>query len=116
LAYLHLDKEGRVQAIKGDKEFFGLEDLKTGQLVTGQLNVLEGMLPLNDQKLYIPNVAISPELYADLHIIATASEDWILFLDTTREAKKLQLIQQQRNEMLLLKDKLNDLKGKKPWQ
>jgi hypothetical protein len=108
LAYLHLDKEGRVQAIKGEKEAFGLEDLQTGQLVTGRVNVLEGVLPLNNENLYIPHIAISSVVYADIHIIATASEDWILFLDTTQEAKKLQLIQQQRNEMFLLKDQLNN--------
>ena len=42
-------------------------------------------------------------MYADLHLFSDESGDWVLFLDSTQHARRIYDVQQQANELSLLR-------------
>jgi len=63
------------------------------------------MLPLNDQWFCLPRIIIHDFRVVDAHFIPGDGGDWVVMLDTTEDAEHESIIQQQSNDLCLLKEK-----------
>ncbi len=102
-AYLLTDAAGRVLRQGGLCERYGFGPLDPALPVGHQLDFLEGALPLNGESVVLPFVQVANEVYADLHLFSTDEGEWVLFLDSTALAMRLFDVQQNTNELSLLR-------------
>lgn len=102
-AYLLTDAAGHVLKQGGLCERYGFGPLDRELPVGHQLDFLEGALPLNGESVVLPFVQVANEVYADLHLFSTDEGDWVLFLDSTALAMRLFDVQQNTNELSLLR-------------
>lgn len=112
LAYLRVDREGRLLEAGGNWQKCGLGNLMVGQPVSGQIDFLVGMLPLEGETLFLPYVSISPGLFIDIHLIATEDYDLVLVFDSSRSAQNRKDRQQKLHKLLLWRDKIINYKRK----
>lgn len=108
-AYLCVNGEGRPQEQGGDCSRYGIGALDPSQPVGHQLIYLEGVLPLGGEPLVLPLMQVAAEVYADLHFFSNGHGDWVLFLDATAQAYHLFDIQQNTNELSLLRRQQTNL-------
>jgi len=106
MAYLLVNRDGRVIDLGGNLLRYGLEELRPGQLVAQNLVCLEGLLPLGLDQIVLASVSLLPGLHADIHLFSRDEGDWVLLLDVTAESEKLQQLYQKVNESCLLQDRL----------
>ena len=66
--YLLVDKHGRLQEWGGALAAYGLEDLRAGAPIQGQVDFLVGLLPGVDTPLYCPCVDMGSGLFTDIHV------------------------------------------------
>ncbi|MDJ0617747.1 MAG: hypothetical protein QNJ63_13570 [Calothrix sp. MO_192.B10] len=109
LAYLLVNKDGCLSQWGGKLAAYGIEQLQEGEKVEKQVFFLEGMLPLNDDPIFIPRMKTEYGICADIHIFPSKDGDWVLFLDATLEEMQLCMIQQSINESILMQDKVTKI-------
>jgi signal transduction histidine kinase len=103
-AYLALWRDGRVAQVGGALRSYGLETIAPGDLATGLVPFLAGLLPLGSEPMELLCVRTESGRSADVHLFAGPAEDWVVLLDATREEERQGLVQQSRNELSLLQD------------
>lgn len=115
-AYLLVEKDGRLSDWGGKLEAYGVNDLQKGENIEKQVFFLEGLFPLNDSPIHIPCMKTEYGLSADVHLVPGEERDWVLLLDATLEESQHRLMQQQGNELNLLREEhykiLNQYLGK----
>jgi hypothetical protein len=109
LAYLLVKKDGRLSAWGGKLEKYGVTELKEGENIKKQVFFLEGLLPLEDFPVFLPLIKTEYGICADVHLFPTKEGDWVLLLDASWNEKHGSFIQQQANELSLLKEKLTKI-------
>ena len=102
-AFLQVSGSGFVTAQGGDFSRYGVGVLVADRPAGHQLDYLEGVLPLGGEAIVLPLVQVVPEVYADLHFFPDKDGAWVLFLDATAHAYHLFDIQQNANELSLLR-------------
>ena len=105
LAYLLVNKDGCLSAWGGKLAAYGITNLQKGENAAQQIFFLEGLLPLDDFPLFLPQMKTEYGICADVYMFPTEEGDWVLLLDATREEIHLSLIQQQANDSSLLQEK-----------
>lgn len=108
-AYLLVGKDGLLKDSGGFWDRYGVESLRSGEPAVNQLALLEGLFPLDESHLMLPMVQTVPDVYADVHCFAVKEGNWVLFLDATATAYRLYEIQQNANELALLRRDQNRL-------
>ena len=111
LAYLKADKQGCVVELGGNWTAYGITDLAIGDLVVEKLGFLCGLLPLQEEKIILPQIKLESELSADLHIFPSDNADWVMLLSVAEEELKQQVMQQKINDLSLLRDKQAKMLG-----
>lgn len=111
LAYLKADKQGCVVELGGNWTAYGIMDLAIGDLVVEKLGFLCGLLPLQEEKIILPQIKLESELSADLHIFPSDNADWVMLLSVAEEERKQQIMQQKINDLSLLRDKQAKMLG-----
>ncbi|MBD1888933.1 adenylate/guanylate cyclase domain-containing protein [Coleofasciculus sp. FACHB-SPT9] len=115
-AYLLVEKDGRLSDWGGKLEAYGVNDLQKGEYIGKQVFFLEGLFPLNGSPICIPCMKTEYGLSADVHLVPGEERDWVLLLDATLEESQHRLMQQQGNELNLLREEhwkiLNQYFGK----
>lgn len=108
-AYLVCDREGRVGDCGGALERYGLAGLRFGEMAAEKAFFLAGLLPLGGVTLYIPSIRLGDHSAVDVYASEIDAMEWVILLGAdASEAQKGQ-IQQERNELRLLQDRLNIL-------
>jgi signal transduction histidine kinase len=105
-AYLVCDKEGRVNDCGGALERYGLGGVKVGDMAADTAIFLGGMLPVNQASLCIPSVRLGEHCPADVYLGAADNAEWVILLDASGNEAQNGLIQQERNELRLLQERL----------
>ncbi|QQS49241.1 MAG: HAMP domain-containing histidine kinase [Acidobacteriota bacterium] len=100
-AWMLIDSEGRLVRAGGDLTAYGLHDLTPGKPVAEQIFFLEGIFPLDSERLILPALQTDSGLPADIHLLQTGNGDYALFLDATDQVLKQGLMQQKGNELSL---------------
>lgn len=101
-AYFLVDRSGCLSNVGGDCAHYGLEGVHRGEPVEDQADFLTGLLPV-EEPLHIPLLQIKSDVYVDLHLFSVPAGDYVLFLDSTREAGNLKTVQQNAHEVALLR-------------
>lgn len=100
-AWLQLDLEGSLLDCGGHLSAYGLHDLVPGKYIGDQIYFLEGLFPLDTERLILPAVQTDSGIPADLHLLKNESGDLVLFLDATEQIFHQGLMQQKGNELSL---------------
>jgi signal transduction histidine kinase len=90
---------------------YGLADLSAGDVATEKLPFLAGSLPLDGAQLYLPSMHIGEHVAVDVYATTLESLEWVVLLDVESSDAQKGLIQQERNELSLLQDRLTALNG-----
>ena len=102
-AYILVDNQARVITSGGRCDRYGLDGLSAGEPVGERVDCLESLLPLNGEQFTLALVQVQPEVYADLHFFPDDAGDWVLLLDATPQAMRIYDMQQNMNELSLLR-------------
>jgi hypothetical protein len=106
LAYLLVTKEGNPSTWGGKLAAYGIRNLRENENIEQQIFFLEGLLPLDDSPLFLPQVKTDEGICADVHIFPSLEGDWILLLDATLDQVQLSLIQQLAHDSILFREKV----------
>jgi class 3 adenylate cyclase len=108
-AYLFVEKTGRLSSWGGKLTVYGITNLQTGQFVGEQILFLEGLFPLDDYPIFLPCIKNESGRSVDVHIFPGNEGDWVLLLDATLEEIQRRLIQQQGNDLSLLRQQQSQI-------
>ena len=100
-AYLAVDRLGILRQVGGALKDYGLDRLEVGSSAAGQAFFLEGLLPLEGPRIFLPCLKTEDGLSADLHIFKAGTLDWVLLLNTASNELHTHLQQQRINEASL---------------
>jgi hypothetical protein len=110
-AYCFIDKKNRLRKCGGTLDVYGLGDLIVGDFVEGRFPFLDEISVGHHEQEVLPYIPVTPSVYADVHVIGSKTGLWVVFLDSTGEVKRYQLMQQRVNETNLLRERLSQLTG-----
>ena len=105
VAYLKISATGQLLESGGLLLAYGLDQLKPGAKVIETAVFLEGLLPLQRDTLFLPNVQTISGVVADLHLFKRGEDAWVVLMEATRHVIEQTPIQQQSNEYMLLQEK-----------
>ncbi len=108
-AYLVCDRQGRISDCGGVLDRYGLADIVAGDVAEQKALFLAGVLPLDRAGLYLPSVRLGVHAAHDVYAAKLDDLDWVILLDAEASDAQKGLIQQERNELSLLQDRLNAL-------
>ncbi len=98
-----LVKENRVVQSGGDPAHYGLDGGQLLASVDEALPFAVGSVPLDGEPFVGSTLLIRDDLYAEAHFLPSDEGDWILLLDATESARRMAQVQQNANELSLLK-------------
>lgn len=110
-AYLQVTAEGHLVRSGGSLQKYGLQSVEAGEYVGETFYYLEGFFPLAQTEI-MRHLQLEQGPIVDIHIIATGTvaespdpegAGWILILDTSAEAERVQRLQQKGNDLSLLR-------------
>ncbi|WP_392530728.1 hypothetical protein [Nostoc sp. C117] len=107
LAYLLVKKDGSLLDWGGKLAEYGITNLSKGENIKEQVFFLEGLLPLDDDSLFLPFIKTEYGSCVDVHIFTTNEGDWVLLLDSSCDENQIFATQQKANEFNLLQEKSN---------
>jgi hypothetical protein len=107
LAYLLVNKDGILLSWGGQLAAYGITNLCQGKKAKEQVIFLEGLLPLDDNSLFLPFIQTEHGSCVNVHILPTKEVDLILLLDSSCDKNYLFYLQQKANDFKLLQEKLN---------
>src|ERR1700753_4033216 len=102
IAPLLINNELVVIKAGGELDHSGLADLQQGHSASGQLPLLEGLLPLAETPFLLESVGMPGGSVADVHLFADEDLTWVVLLDVTVEHDNARKIQQKAYDMTLL--------------
>lgn len=104
-AYFLVDKAGCLCHWGGNLSAYGVRNLQTGDYVEQQVLFLAGLLPLDDEPIFLPCIKMESGLSADIHIFSTTEGDWVLLLDASLHEIQRSQVQQKSNDLSLIRKK-----------
>ncbi len=106
--YLLVAKDGRLLDHAGDPTVYGIDVSSDNEPISSRINFLNGLLPLEEEPMYLQWMQMESGVIADVYIIPGGDGDHILLLDSTPEAEEKKLLQQRNNELNLLRHRFSD--------
>jgi class 3 adenylate cyclase len=106
VAFVGVGRDGRILEAGGDLESCGFGAARPGATLTDIAPYLEGSLPASADMVTLERVEVGRSRYVDIHLVGGDRHDWVVLIDRTEEATAQQLMQQHRNELVLLRDRL----------
>lgn len=104
-AYLQVTETGHLVNSGGNLKKYELDAIAPGDYIGETFYYLEGFFPLMHTEV-IQHLQLDCGPVVDVHIVSTAAGDgagWVLLLDTTAEAQRVQKLQQKGNDLSLLR-------------
>lgn len=98
-AFLLVDEEDGLSEWGGDLESYGITGLQKNMNVTEHIFFLTGLLPLDTNSAFLPNVQLTEGVFADVYVFRRDQGTWVLFLDATAGAVKRQSMQQRTYDL-----------------
>lgn len=108
-AYFHVTSSGQIMNWGGAIERYGQPLLERGQMMGEQFPFLAYSFPLENVTESMQWIETESGLILDVHFYFEASEGWILFLESGDEARKVQSLIQQGNELRLLRQNYDNI-------
>jgi class 3 adenylate cyclase len=102
-AYLLVRKDGRLLSWGGKLSLYGFTNIRQGEAVERQFLFLAGLLPFEKLPMLLPCIKMESGVAADVHIFTADENDWILLLDASRYENQYSIVQQQANDLSLIR-------------
>lgn len=101
-AYLLL-QDGCLMSWGGQLSLYGFQHFKQGEFVEKKLSFLTGLLPFQNLPIVLPCIKMESGVAADVHIFSADEGDWILLLDARWYERQYSILQQQGNDLSLIR-------------
>lgn len=98
-----LVQNGCLSSWGGKLSLYGFTNLRQGESVEKQILFLAGLLPFQGLPLVLPCIKMESGVAADVHIFTADEGEWILLLDASWYENQYQLVQQQGNDLSLVR-------------
>jgi hypothetical protein len=98
-----------VKSFGGNIAVYVQGNLEVGQSVEDIFYFLQGLSINDGGQVMLSGINVTPEIYADIHVISTEDGLWIIFLDASSETKRALAMQQKANEANLLQEQIDSL-------
>ena len=108
-AYILVGRDGKLADWGGFCDNYGLTSLERDKPAADQIDCLAGVLPLSGTATHLPFVDLTADVTADLYFVSGEEGDWVLFLDSSVEARRIEKLQQSGNELALYRRKESKL-------
>ena len=108
-AFLFIARDGNLADWGGYCDRYGMDNLNKDKPAGDQVDFIESMLPLNNEWFCLPRILIHDFRVVDAHFIPGDGGDWVVMLDTTEDAEREALVQQQSNDLTLLKQQQEEI-------
>ncbi len=111
IAIVKTDSSGMVTGYYGSFDKY-LNDIPTeGKQIADMFPFVEGLIPLPQDSILLPNMQVTDKTYADVHIVLTKDNNhWLFLMDRTQDVESIREIIQEMNEK-----KLESVKNKKNY-
>lgn len=130
IAYLHTTATGNLLNWGGDLKKYGLTQLSKGDYIGEHIFYIDGFFPFEQPHEVLPHIQTEQDLTVDIHLIseqsttqanppnttpgttqATTPGNWVLLIDATDEVEEKEVVQQQDNDLSLLRSQYQKLIG-----
>lgn len=101
-AYLQVTADGHLIASGGHLQKYGLHRMQPDEYIGESFYYLDGFFPLAQTEV-MHHLQLDDGPVVDIHAIAVDASQWVLVLDTTAEAERVQRLQQKANDLSLLR-------------
>jgi len=109
-AYLRVrDGDNTLVEWGGNLDAYNISDLRDNIDLDQQVYFLAGLLPLEEQNIFLPSVKVEGGVYADIHVFRDGRDTWVLLLDASPATIEKRQIQQELHDLTL---EVNDLQRK----
>lgn len=98
-----LVQNGCLASWGGRLSLYGFHRLKRGELAEKKILFLAGLLPFQNLPLVLPCIKMESGVAADVHIFSADEGDWILLLDARWYERQYGILQQQGNDLSLIR-------------
>jgi signal transduction histidine kinase len=100
--YIMVNKNGNIISWGGDLARLGVGPLAEGRSIAEQLFFMEGMLPLTEPFLQLPQVKPDATHVWDVHLFRAGDGCGMVIMNAGSDAQKMQVFQQKANELALI--------------
>lgn len=110
-AYLQVTAKGHLVSSGGNLQKYGLQAIALGEYIGETFYYLEGFFPIERTEI-MQHLQLDCGPVVDVHVIPAPTGEktgWVLLLDTTAEAQRLQRLQQKGNDLSLLRQQYTKL-------
>jgi len=110
-AYLQVTAKGHLLSSGGNLQKYGLAAIAPGEYVGEAFYYLEGFFPIERTEV-MQHLQLDCGPVVDIHIVQACEnkgDGWVLLLDTTEEAQRIQRLQQKGNDLSLLRQQYTKL-------
>ena len=110
-AYLQVTAAGHLVSSGGSLQKYGLAAIALGEYIGDTFYYLEGFFPIERTEV-MQHLQLDGGLVVDVHVTPAGEGDgggWVLLLDTTAEAQRVQRLQQKGNDLSLLRQQYTKL-------
>lgn len=129
IAYLHTTATGNLLNWGGDLKKYGLTQLCKGDYIGEHIFYIDGFFPFDRPHEVLPHIQTEQDLTVDIHLISepttpqttpaaaltttptTTQSNWVLLIDATHEVEEKEIVQQQDNDLSLLRSQYQKLIG-----
>lgn len=100
-AYLLVADDNSVVEWGGNLDSYNITGLQKGIDLDQQIYFLAGLLPLEDNNIFLPSVKMEGGLYADVYLFREAPRTWVLLLDASTSTIEQRRLQQKAYDLEL---------------
>ncbi|OWY68630.1 hypothetical protein B7486_25005 [cyanobacterium TDX16] len=100
-----LVNNGYLASWGGQLSLYGFHHLERGEFVEKKILFLAGLLPFRNLPIILPCIKMESGVAAEVHIFSADEGDWILLLDARRYEHQYSILQQQSNDLSLIRQR-----------
>jgi len=100
-AYLLVADDNSVIEWGGNLDSYNITGLQKDKDLDQQIYFLAGLLPLEDNNIFLPSVKMEGGLYADVYLFREAQRTWVLLLDASTSTIEQRRLQQKAYDLEL---------------
>jgi hypothetical protein len=93
-AFLLLSDNGELLEWGGDLQSYGVTDLQRNINAADHIPFLIGLLPLDSNSVFLPNVQTTEDVFANVYLFEREQGTWVLLLDATADIARRRPLQQ----------------------
>ena len=99
IAIIKSDNAGKITGYYGSFDKYIDNFPEKGTQIQDVFPFFEGMIPLPQKSLLLPNMQVSGDTFADIHIVLNDDNShWFFFMDRTQNVESIREIIQEMNE------------------